>query len=410
MEEIVTVACDSKILLSKDAMGKFYLPIYGNSYWSTPNIDALAGKGTVFDCHYTTAPSTAMAMTSMFTGLYPYQTERKYYLPVGESEGYPSLLDKVASQGYECHIVWDSSGKIDKRFTECFGERTVWHWLEGIRQGVGAYRPHEGELVSNEARVDDTVRIIRECLSDIVSSGKRQFVWIHLPHVLNGRTGYGADIDVFDRIVGEARTFFDDDEIYVTSDHGNMNGTRGKYCYGFDVYEPSICIPLVAPKVEGIDRCSFNTSNKDLLEIVFEGRIPRNEFVYSDSAYYAQPHRKLAIIHDEYRYIYNKKNGSEELYDIDVDPSQMRNLIDDFFYDADRNVDTSLAEMYFYPKWGRAKEMRELMRAEKNNIWREATRAEKAHGKAEDSAKALYKKVRQIYRNATKGKEGSALR
>lgn len=394
----------SKILISKDAMGKFYLPIYGNRYWNTPNVDALAEKGTVFDRHYTTAPSTAMAMTSMFTGLYPYQTDRKYYLPVGKGEGYPSILDKVDSLGYECHIVWDSSGKIDKQFTECYGERTVWHWLEGVRQAVGAYRPHDGELVSCEESANDTVRIIRECLEDIASSGKKQFVWIHLPHVLNGRTGYGADIDVFDRIVGIARDLYEDNAVYLTADHGNMNGAKGKYCYGFDVYEPSICIPLITPRLENLDRCSFNTSNKDLFEMIFEGRIPRNDFIYSDSAYYAQPHRKLAIVHNEYRYVFNKKDGGEELYDIDLDPNEERNLIFDHFYDVDRKISTSLSEMYFYQKWEQANKMREVMRAERKRIWREPPLAEKVYGKAEDMAKGFYKKVRQVYRSAVKGK------
>lgn len=39
---------DSTVLLSKDILMPAYLPIYGNKYWETPNIDELASKGTVF--------------------------------------------------------------------------------------------------------------------------------------------------------------------------------------------------------------------------------------------------------------------------------------------------------------------------------------------------------------------------
>ena len=45
-------------LLSKDCMSCESLPIYGNKYWKTPNIDELANKGTVFRRHYAAGGST----------------------------------------------------------------------------------------------------------------------------------------------------------------------------------------------------------------------------------------------------------------------------------------------------------------------------------------------------------------
>ena len=67
------------IFISKDALNKHALPVYGNKYWKTPNIDELAAKGTVFNRHYTAGASTAMAFTSMAIGKYCYETGRKYY-------------------------------------------------------------------------------------------------------------------------------------------------------------------------------------------------------------------------------------------------------------------------------------------------------------------------------------------
>lgn len=43
-------------LLTKDCMSLESLPVYGNKVFSTPNINALAGKGTIFKRHYTSAP------------------------------------------------------------------------------------------------------------------------------------------------------------------------------------------------------------------------------------------------------------------------------------------------------------------------------------------------------------------
>ena len=69
----------NKILISKEILRIDYLSCYGGQLWSTPNIDDLASKGTIFKRHYTSAPSTAMSISSMFTGKYPYQLNRKIY-------------------------------------------------------------------------------------------------------------------------------------------------------------------------------------------------------------------------------------------------------------------------------------------------------------------------------------------
>ena len=58
---------DRIILISKDVLMKAYLTPYGNQYFEMPNLSELAQKGTVFNRHYTAAPSTAMAFTSMST-------------------------------------------------------------------------------------------------------------------------------------------------------------------------------------------------------------------------------------------------------------------------------------------------------------------------------------------------------
>ncbi|HPY85730.1 MAG TPA: sulfatase-like hydrolase/transferase, partial [Ruminococcus flavefaciens] len=92
------------VLISKDILMPQYLPIYGNSYWKTPNIDELAAKGTVFKRHYTAAPSTAMAFTAMFTGNYPHETGYATYREVQEYNG-ETLFDRLYERGYQCHLV-----------------------------------------------------------------------------------------------------------------------------------------------------------------------------------------------------------------------------------------------------------------------------------------------------------------
>ena len=72
-----------------------YLPVYGNTYWKTPNIDELASKGTVFYRHYTSAPSTAMSFTAMFSAKYPYELDRRTYVHIDDMKGAETFFDKV---------------------------------------------------------------------------------------------------------------------------------------------------------------------------------------------------------------------------------------------------------------------------------------------------------------------------
>ena len=119
------------VLLSKDATRCDYFPTYGNTYWETPHIDALAEKGTVFRRHYTSAPSSAMAYTSMFSGLYAHQTDRETYGEVPAFEQCKTLFDEFEEQGCACHIIWDKAWlKTSLPYSKCYGKATTFHDLD----------------------------------------------------------------------------------------------------------------------------------------------------------------------------------------------------------------------------------------------------------------------------------------
>lgn len=363
------------VLLSKDAMLSDYLPTYGNKYWKTPNIDELAAKGTVFNQHYTAAPSTAMAFTSMFTGLYPYQLDRKDYTEVEEYSQGTTLFDEMYERGYECHLLWSSNYiKMADRFSKCYGKHTIRHEDMKLNQSVGVHMPRD-EARNNLVRDDKKTKEIMDYLTgvlDSIDTSHPIFLWIHLPHVLLGRCGYGQDIDLFDEFVGELRKRFGDESLYITADHGNMNGYKGKTTYGFDVNQPAIKIPLIAPRIEGRETVDFPTSNAQLMDIILNGRVEQKEFIISDTQYYAQPYRKIAIIRGKYKYIYNKFNKTEEFYDVDFDPNENINLLCKLLYDTDRNRNVNAEQVIFYPWMGEANENYKLIKGFFNSIWKTA--------------------------------------
>lgn len=374
------------LYISKDVLCKSYLPLYGNKIIKTPNIDELAGKGTVFMRHYTGAPSTVMSNICMCTGEFAYEGELKTYSLTHKKYPGETMFDKAESLGYECHIIWDTSWIIDDvpvmDVYDCYGRDTKIHYVD-LRQAVGPHSTQMGKLTDDPERTEKTIEklmdevgsVFREC------ADKPLFLWIHLPHVLAGRTGYGEDIEDYDKIIGLLRGSFDDDRIYISADHGNMNGVKGKWGYGFYVYEPSIAIPLITPRIDGRERVEGITCNIDMYDILFENKIKEHEYIYSDSAFYTQAHRKLAIVSDRYKYIYNKEYDTEELYDLIYDPHEDFNLIADYGYDEHRGKKYSLREVYFYPGWDEAAGMRDVMRERKKAIWRDASFNDKVHQK-----------------------------
>lgn len=384
---------DSILFLTKDAFCKAYLPCYGNKFYEgkTPNLDELVRKGTLYNNYFTAAPSSAMSYLSMFTRRYPYQQEMQLYIQLKKDFSERTLFDDAYDRGYSCHVLWDSGWmRLAYDFTRCYGKHTEIHNMDNFRQPVGSHYPHEGVLQRDNNKADEAIKQLEHELQIITNNKSKVFLWCHLPHVLAGRTSYGDDIDLYDNYLGIFRKYFDDSQIFISADHGNMNGLKGKVCYGFDVYDTSICIPLITPNIEGVSVCDKYISNTNVFELLFDRKVVESEVIFSDSAYYAQPYRKLAVIKGKYRYIYNKKNDFEELYDIEYDPNQNFNLMDDKIYDVDRKQTSPAREYYFYPYWDDLPLIREQLREEKNKIWRDLTYRQKILEKIFDRLRSNY--------------------
>ncbi|XMB72269.1 sulfatase-like hydrolase/transferase [Mycoplasmatota bacterium WC30] len=360
------------ILLTKDALLRTYLPVYGNKFWQTPNIDALARKGTKFNNHYTAAPSTAMSFSSMFTGKYAYQFDRKLYSKLSEKDESETIFDILNSKGYKCHIVW-SPNYMTKAlpYAKTFGEpNTKFHSID-INQPVGPHLTSVVPLERNKLLESQTMNLIYDIIDKLKKESDLLFLWIHLPHVLLGRKSYGDDIDLLDDIVGKLRNAFGDESIYLSADHGHMNGSDSKWGYGFDLNENAIKIPLITPKFNNITTINNLTSSIDLRDIILSHKVPKHDYVISETAYYCQLHRKMAIIKDKYKYVFNKKENSEMLYDLNWDPSESVNLLEMKVYDIDRRRYNKLDEVYFYPFWEEVIIELNYFRKIKSLIWKE---------------------------------------
>ena len=379
---------DIIFIISKDCMSKEALPVYKNKYWKTPNIDALAQKGTVFTNYYTAGGSTWMAISSMMTGKNPYEfTSRKTYTQVVPNE-HESIFDILQSKGYECHIIWDDEWEVESEiYCSVFGDRnkTVSHSLI-ISQSCGSHANVNDEHNKRDnEKAAETMKQIKDAI-DSIDYSKKQFVFMHLPHVLLGRRCYMDDMDLFDEVVGYVREKVSDDSIYITTDHGHMNMHKGITGYGFDVYEPIISIPLITPRINGCEVYDGLVSTVDLGNIVLNDALPKRDYILCDTAYFAQPHRKLAVVGSRFKYIFNRETSSEELYDLQWDSEENYNILLSSYYEKNRGSNVFYDELYFYPYKDEALKEYEKLRKIKEDIWREP-------GKTDD---LFYKTKRKI--------------
>ena len=366
---------DKIVLISKDALRKSALPIYGGNYWETPNIDSLAEKGTIFTNYYTAGGSTAMAFTAMALGQNLFETDRKLYDGNESSQNGDTLFDKLYDAGYDVHIAWDKSyDTFAKKHFKCEGLHTKVHVLDNI---IPHPLPHINgkfdDLTFIDEETEKGLALVESLFEEIGNIEGKVFLWFHLPHVFRGRNSYDSDIDVFDNIIGMARKYFSDESIYVSADHGQMNGMKGKFSYGYDVENNVIQIPLITPRKDGKHINDQLLSNTQLAQIFGLEEIKQQEFVYCETAYYAQPFRKMAIVHGHYKLVYDKYNKSFSLYDLQWDPEENLNLYYTEFFDVDRKCWYSLNQRFYYPHWDEANSEREILLNEYKRVWKNGT-------------------------------------
>ena len=118
----------------------------------------------------------------------------------------------------------------------------------------------------------------------------------------------------------------------------------------------------------------------DLPQILRNRSLPLpHDYVLSDTKYYAQKDRKVGIIGEKYKYIFNGTSHAEELYDLVWDPQEEFNILETLIYDVDRKIRSFTMEHYFYPYYEKAMEEYERLRKVKDEIWRHPTTKEKLY-------------------------------
>lgn len=363
------------LLISKDILRKDFLSCYDKKFNNTPNIDSLAKKGTIFHHCYCDAPSTAMAVTCMFSGLNAYELQRGKFVDVKPFDQTTTIFSELEARNYETHVVYEVyMQEYCEKKSNVFSPKTVIHNLLTFNDfktdPKNKYWKERSHLKNPEENYLDYLKEIELILKNKTSP---VFIWMHCPHNFYPRAGCGNDIDLFDDLVGKVMNVFKGD-IILTSDHGVMVGEKNAYGYGFHNYEGAVSVPLITPNYFSKDTINDWINQSQLKNIILEKKIKPKEFVYCDTQYYKQENRKFMLIKDGYKYIYNKADQTEELYDLKVDHLEQTNLLVVFFYDYDRRQILQLDDYFPYRHWDKLKKVLSDFRSERDRIWRSDTK------------------------------------
>jgi len=245
-----TAAHRDIILITIDALRADHTSAYGYARATTPNLDALAARGTRFVRAESPAPLTRRALPSLLYGRYastlPYR-DVDGLAEVDDNE-LPTLASTLRDHGWVTHAFLSNHGLLGPPA------------LAGFEEAITVSHDDVADHHDNAGAVSDrAIAWIQE-----QSAGHPYFLWLHYidPHYPY-TPSYDDEIASTDAQIGRllqaladsgraARTI-----VVVTADHGEGFGEHGDYFHGRSLFEDQTHVPLIvavpgaAPAVVG---------------------------------------------------------------------------------------------------------------------------------------------------------------
>lgn len=327
-----------------DALRPDHLGAYGYSRNTSPNIDRLAARSSVFENAFTPAPDTYEAFPKFMQGSY-------------WDGHYPTWTEVLAQNGYN-NLLFPRRVSTQKRY------------IKGMK------------LVHNERSkgLSDTIDLAIDLLGKAPSQQPFcAFLYAtdpHWPYLEHKEFDFGSsNVDLYDGEIAysdhEFGRFFDWMErtgrldntmIVIMADHGESFGERGVYLHSSQVYNEQVRIPMIV-YVPGLAprRIADYVSSVDLAPTILNSvglEYPEQyagvtllplmkgesvshppifaEHIYSEASPFVQrgqnvhpeTRKYMAIAQDGYKLIYDRNSNTFELFNLKTDPGELRNLYD----------------------------------------------------------------------------------
>ena len=259
----------------------------------TPNIDALAADGTVFENARTTCPLTLPSHTTLLTGATPL----RHGLRVNDAgrlpPDVPSVAELFKTNGYETAafvsaVVLDRRFGLDRGFDHYDDRLPDPMYGSELRENLGA--------AMVPASIDGAETTARFLAWQRGRDGDPRpwFAWVHYydphgphdPHPEFRAHGaadeYSQEISYTDALLGRMvahlkRTGqYRDTTVIVLADHGESLGEHGELTHGMTLYDGTLHIPLVVKPAAGMEwrlpkRVKDDASNADIAPTLARG-------------------------------------------------------------------------------------------------------------------------------------------
>ena len=241
------------LLVTIDTLRADALSSYGGPA-RTPNLDALAARGTRFDFAHAHAVLTRPSHASILTGTYPYQHGVRDHSGYRLTPERPTMASLLKRQGFETG-AFVGAIPVEKRvgFDAGFDE-----YDDRFARGSGTSDFALAERPAEE--------VVAAALKWIGGRQGRWFAWVHVfdPHApyappppfaaeYAGRP-YHGEVAYVDRALGalfrEAGASPRATLVVVTSDHGEGLGEHGELTHGLLAYETTLRVPLIVARLD----------------------------------------------------------------------------------------------------------------------------------------------------------------
>lgn len=344
------------VVVTLDTLRADRLGCYGFAQVVTPNIDALAREGVVFEHATATVPLTLPSHASIFTGLLPphhgVRDNGGFFLEDSKT----TLAERLKLAGYATGAfvgawVLDSKWGLAQGFDH-YGDRFDLSRYKTV--SLGSVQKRGDEVM------DDALRWLES------SRSTKFFAWVHLydPHTpydapepyrtRHPDQPYLAEVAYTDRVVGRLLDWLlgaglmERTIVVLTADHGESLGEHGESSHAYFVYDSTMHVPLIVrtpwdergrsraqvssvdilptvldllglPAVEGID-------GRSLARVVLDTTADPGHVAYSESyfpRYHFGWHQLRRLRTGRYSFV---DAPEPELYDLAADPGETRNI------------------------------------------------------------------------------------
>ncbi|QDU66056.1 sulfatase [Engelhardtia mirabilis] len=267
------------IVIVADTLRSDHLSTYGYDVATSPRLDALAARATVYETARSTAPWTLPSHASLFTGLLPLQhgahtvaIERPGSNARGLDERAVTLAEVLGEAGYRTFGVAANGAFLKPKYGLAQGfdewtvreepagqlEAQVFEFLAQPGDGpfllflnyMDTHRPYNsverpGLLPRPVGR--RSAQLLRDLYGPVLTGTEprdserlRQLIDQYDTSIANLDEALGRLFDELERL-----ELFDDAVLVFTSDHGEYFGEHDLIEHSKDVYEPALRVPLI---------------------------------------------------------------------------------------------------------------------------------------------------------------------